>query len=147
MTRNLELNLGQYEDPLLAQVESWYDEVWEEAVPFDLAELYEVLFQEFSPWLIYLRVLWELYGDEVEEEEDEIGHLMLTRFQKHGNWRARRILDEFRRRSGGRRGGLGEDLRRGRINGILSQSTAKDFVDSASCVERDLGQTSSALTT
>ena len=95
MTNNLELNLGQYEDPLLAQVEKWYDEVWEEAVPFNLAELYEVLFHEFSPWLIYLRVLWELYGDEVEEEEEEIGHLTLTRFQKHGSWRARRILDEL----------------------------------------------------
>jgi len=95
MANNLELNLGHYEDPTLQEVEKWYDEVWEEAVPFDLAELYEVLFQEFSPWLIYLRVLWELYGDEVEEEQEETGHLTLTRFQMHGNWRARRILDDL----------------------------------------------------
>ena len=95
MSSNLELNLGHYEDPLLKQVEEWYDEVWEEAVPFDLAELYEVLFQEFSPWLIYLRVLWELYGDEIEEEQEETGHLTLTRFQKHGVWRARRVLEEL----------------------------------------------------
>ena len=95
MTRNLELNLGHYEDPLLTEVEKWYDEVWEEAVPFNLAELYEVLFREFSPWLIYLRVLWELYGGEVEEEEEETGRLTLTRFQKHGVWRARRILDDL----------------------------------------------------
>jgi len=100
MASNLELNLGHYEtplleNPLLEKVEQWYDEVWREAVPFDLAELYEVLFQEFPPWLIYLRVLWELYGDEVEEEQEESGTLTLTRFQRHGNWRARRILDEF----------------------------------------------------
>ena len=95
MTRNLELNLGHYEDPLLQEVEKWYDEVWEEAVPFDLADLYEDLFREFPPWLIYLRVLWELYGDEIEEEEEEIGHLTLTRFQKHGVWRARRIIDDL----------------------------------------------------
>ena len=95
MANNLELNLGHYEDPTLQEVENWYDAVWEEAAPFDLAELYEVLFQEFSPWLIYLRVLWELYGDEVEEEPEESGHLTLTRFQMHGNWRARRILDEL----------------------------------------------------
>ena len=95
MTRNMELNLGHYEDPLLQEVEKWYDEVWEEAVPFNLADLYEELFHEFSPWLIYLRVLWELYGDEVEEEEEEIGHLTLTRFQKHGVWRARRVLEEL----------------------------------------------------
>ena len=95
MARNLELNLGHYEDPLLQEVEKWYDEVWEEAAPFNLAELYEELFREFSPWFIYLRVLWELYGDEVEEEEDESGYVALTRFQKHGVWRARRILDEL----------------------------------------------------
>jgi len=93
MTRNLELNIGHYDDPLLQEVEKWYDEVWEEAVPFALADLYEELFREFPPWLIYLRVLWELYGEEVEEEEEESGHLTLTRFQKHGVWRARRILD------------------------------------------------------
>jgi hypothetical protein len=95
MAGNLELNLGHYEGPLLKQVEDWYDEVWEEAVPFDLAELYEELFREFPPWLIYLRVLWELYGDEVEAEEEEVGHLTLTRFQKHGIWRARRLLEEL----------------------------------------------------
>jgi len=101
MANNLELNLGHYEKPLLEKVERWYDEVWEEAVPFNLAELYETLFQEFPPWLIYLRVLWELYGAEVEEEQEEEQEksgtttLTLTRFQKHGIWRARRILDEF----------------------------------------------------
>ena len=95
MANNLELNLGHYDDPLLEQVETWYDEVWEDAVPFDLAELYEVLFQEFSPWLIYLRVLWELYGDEVEEERQEDGYLTVTRFQKHGVWRAQHLLDDL----------------------------------------------------
>ena len=95
MGGNLELSLGHYDDPLLEKVEAWYDEVWEDAVPFDLAELYEVLFQEFSPWLIYLRVLWELYGDEVEEEPEEDSHIMTTRFQKHGIWRAQRVLDDL----------------------------------------------------
>jgi len=95
MTSNLELNLGHYDAPLLEEVEKWYDKVWDEAAPFDLAELYELLFQEFSPWLIYLRVLWELYGHEVQEEEEEAGHITLTRFQKHGIWRARRILEEL----------------------------------------------------
>jgi hypothetical protein len=95
MSRNLELNLGHYSDPVLEEVEKWYDEVWEEAELFDLAELYKDLFQEFSPWLIYLRVLWELYGGELEEEEEETGHLTLTTFQKHGVWRARRILEDL----------------------------------------------------
>ena len=69
--------------------------MWNEAVPYDLAELYEELFHEFSPWLVYLRVLWELYGGEIEEEEEETGHMTLTRFQQHGVWRAKRLLEEL----------------------------------------------------
>lgn len=95
MLHNMELNLGEYEDPILTEVESWFEEVWEEAEPFDLAALYEELFSEFSPWLIYLRVLWELYGDEIQLEEEEIGSLTLTRFQKHGVWRAKHVLDDL----------------------------------------------------
>ena len=95
MLHNLELNLGEYEDPILTEVENWFEEVWEEAEPFDLAALYEELFKEFSPWFIYLRVLWELYGDEVHQEEEDTGLLTLTRFQKHGVWRAKHVLDEL----------------------------------------------------
>jgi hypothetical protein len=95
MASNLELNLGHYDDPLLGEVERWFDAVWCEAEPFDLASLYAELFREYSPWLIYLRVLWELYGDEVKQEESEVGRLNLTRFQRHGVWRARRILEEL----------------------------------------------------
>ena len=95
MSANLELNLGHQDESVLERVEAWYDEVWEEAEPFDLAALYEVLFQAFSPWLIYLRVLWELYGAELEEEPEEEGHITLTRFQKHGIWRAQRVLNDL----------------------------------------------------
>ena len=95
MAGNLELDLGHYEDALVSKTENWFDELWDEAVPFDLSALYEEMFSECPPWIIYLRVLWELYGDEVEAEEDEIGHLILTRFQKHGIWRARRILEDL----------------------------------------------------
>jgi hypothetical protein len=95
MASNLELNLGHYEEPLLQRVEQWYNEIWDGAVPFDLAQLYEELFREFPPWFIYLRVLWELYGEEVETEETEVGHLTLTRFQRHGIWRAQRVLEEL----------------------------------------------------
>ena len=96
MTRNLELNIGRDDGPLTEDVEKWFDGVWEEAIPFELADLYEELFHDFPPWLIYLRVLWELYGAEIEEEPPEVGHLSLTRFQKHGVWRARRLNNRMR---------------------------------------------------
>jgi len=94
---NLELVLGHYDDPLISRVEEWYESLWREAVPFDLAAIYEELFAEVPPYLIYLKVLWHLYGDELEEErkETEQGEIPVTDFQKHGIWRARKILAKY----------------------------------------------------
>lgn len=65
---NLELNLGQYQPHVCDAVERWFDELWAEAEPFDLAALYEARFLEYEPYVIYLRVLLERYGAELEEE-------------------------------------------------------------------------------
>ncbi len=98
LRRNLELNLGHYEDPVVGKVETWFDELWEQAAPYDLAAIFDRLMAEYPPYLIYLRVLLALYGTELEEEADEIagpGNIPVTTFQKHGVWRARRILRRF----------------------------------------------------
>lgn len=92
---NLELNLGHYDDPLVGQVEQWYEALWEDAVPFDLAAIYEELFEPYPPYLIYLKVLWQLYGAELQQEEEEPGWIPITDFQKHGVWRAKKILEKY----------------------------------------------------
>jgi len=92
---NLELNLGHHEDGLVTRVEDWYEELWQEAAPYDLASIYEDLFAHYDPYLIFLKVLWHLYHQELAEEEAEVGHIPVTTFQKHGVWRARRILQKF----------------------------------------------------
>ena len=92
---NLELNLGNYDDPLVGKIEAWFDELWEEAVPLDLSAIYEELQVEYPPYLIFLKVLWHLYGEELEKEEEESGHIPVTTFQKHGVWRAKRILKKY----------------------------------------------------
>jgi hypothetical protein len=92
LRRNLELNLGHYNDPQVSQVQAWFEELWETAEPFDLAAFYDPLMAEFSPYLIYLRVLYALYGEELAEEQRETGDIPLTDFQRHGVWRALRIL-------------------------------------------------------
>jgi len=98
LRRNLELNLGHYEDPVVGKVETWFDELWAKAAPFDLAAIFDRLMAEFPPHLIYLRVLYALYGDELEEEAEEqraAGEIPLTTFQQHGVWRAMRILKKY----------------------------------------------------
>lgn len=92
LRNNMELNLGHYEDPVVGKVESWFDELWENAEPFDLAAVFDRLMAEFPPYLIYLRVLYELYGNELAEEQVDTGGIPVTEFQRHGIWRAMRIL-------------------------------------------------------
>ncbi len=94
LARNLELNLGRYDNPTVIRAITWFDELWEEAEPFDLAAMYEETLLPTTPWLIFLRVLWELYGEEIEEEAKIDRNLPLTSFQQHGVARAMRILRE-----------------------------------------------------
>jgi hypothetical protein len=95
VTRNLELNLGRYDDPVVAQAQAWFDELWEEAVPFDLTELLGQVFAEWTPFEIFLRVLFQLYGGEIEELTKKDEGLPLTSFQKHGAARALRLIEEI----------------------------------------------------
>ena len=36
---NLELNLGCYEDCVVARVENWFDDLWEHSKPYDLKDV------------------------------------------------------------------------------------------------------------
>ncbi len=95
LVSNLELNLGQYQPHVTQKVEQWYEELWADAVPYDLAALYEARFEPYDPYLIYLRVLWEKYHAELDGERTPDGVLHLTRFQNDGLDRARRILERY----------------------------------------------------
>ena len=96
LSTNLELNLGNYSPHVVRQVEEWFEELWAEAVDYDLAALFEARFEPHPPQLIYLRMLWQLYGDDLAAEAAAEGapQIHLTSFQTDGLWRARRILEE-----------------------------------------------------
>jgi hypothetical protein len=95
LVANLELNVGQYQPGPRLGVQQWFDELWAEADPYDLAALYAARFHEYEPYLIYLRVLLERYGDELEQERPASGPISLTRFQYDGLDRAFRILEAY----------------------------------------------------
>lgn len=95
LSSNLELNLGQYQPHVFGAVETWFDDLWEDAQPFDLAAVYEARYWEYDPYLIYLRVLLERYGAELDEERPAGGPIPLTRFQNDGIDRALRIIDRY----------------------------------------------------
>ncbi len=95
MTTNLELNASRSDKETVVKAKKWFDSLWEEAVPFDLAGLFEELLIIRAPFEIFIRVLWELYGKEIElDSKTGERFLNLTEFQKHGVIRALRIIEE-----------------------------------------------------
>ena len=71
LTSNRELNLGHYEPRVVNQVAAWFEELWAESEDYDLAAIYAARFLPYDPYLIYLRVLYELYGDELRQEQSK----------------------------------------------------------------------------
>lgn len=97
LSRNRELNLGQYTPSTIDAVRTWFNDLWKQAEPFDLAGFYEEQVIPDDPWLVFLRMLWEAYGQQVITDDDEIAAdpsmRDLLAFQKDGVGRARRILE------------------------------------------------------
>lgn len=92
LSRNLELNLRHHGQPIVSQAKRWFDDLWREGKPFDLAVVFEEAMPLRSPWEIFLRVLWHLYGSEIDEDAAVDKGLPLTSFQSHGVVRALRLL-------------------------------------------------------
>ncbi|MEU9742530.1 helicase-related protein [Micromonospora chersina] len=96
LARNNELNLGQYQPSTVQHVIDWYNEQWEASHPYDLAALYEARWTAHQPWDIFLRMLWESYGMDLENDTEVSSRMGLTGFQADGVWRAKRILTRRR---------------------------------------------------
>lgn len=94
LNSNLELNLGNYDPHVTGRVHDWFEDLWEESEPYDLVSLYEERFEPYDPYLIYLRVLYERYADELDAEREAEGGLNLTSFQEDAVRRANRFLSE-----------------------------------------------------
>ncbi|MDE0267497.1 MAG: helicase-related protein [Acidimicrobiaceae bacterium] len=101
LTTNLELNLGNYVPHTVRQVRDWFNRLWDEAAAYNLAALFEPRFEEHKPQLIYLRMLWECYGNELlaeakaDSDPATARQIHLTSFQQAGLWRAKRILKRY----------------------------------------------------
>jgi superfamily II DNA or RNA helicase len=98
LSRNAELNLGYPAgDPnYVKNVRDWFEELWNASAPYDLAGYYEQQWAAHSPWSVFLRMLWELYGLHLDEEaQPKTTAFNLTRFQADGVARMERLLDEL----------------------------------------------------
>lgn len=55
LAENLELNLSRSEDSLVKTACDWYDELWDDAEPYDLAQVFEDVSCPRTPWDIFIR--------------------------------------------------------------------------------------------
>lgn len=98
LAQNLELNIGRFDSPVVKKAVVWFDELWNDAELYDLAEIFETMFVPRSPWEIFVRVLYRLYAKEIEDEQQDTDtvdkNLQLTSFQQHGVVRALRLIRE-----------------------------------------------------
>ena len=92
LARNAELNLGVYQPSAVARVHEWFEEQWAAAEDFDLAGHYEARRVPHDPWQVFLRMLYALYGANLEVDVRTRNELGLADFQVDGVWRAQRIL-------------------------------------------------------
>lgn len=92
LARNNELNVGLYQPSAVRQVTDWFNAQWDASVPYDLAGLYKSRWEPHQPWDVFLRMLFENYGADLDEAAQG-SRLGLTAFQADGVWRAKRILD------------------------------------------------------
>ena len=90
-----ELNLGVYEGVLPPKVTNWFDAQWESAAELDLQGIYEILLQHQDPYWIFIKVLFELYAADVLNEDAANNNFKVLEFQRHGIWRAKKILKEL----------------------------------------------------
>jgi Helicase conserved C-terminal domain/PLD-like domain/SNF2-related domain len=97
LATNIELNLGHYQPSVVQLVKKWFDELWDQSVPFDLRKVYADRFEPYSPYVIYIRMLFERYGKEMLTDPDTRGGstIHLTSFQQDGLWRAARTLKDL----------------------------------------------------
>lgn len=93
---NRELNLGYPAVQHTHLVIEWFEELWADAEPFDLAGFYEERWLPHNPWTVFLRMLHELYGGE-PDDDDFRDHLVLplTGFQRDGVKRAQQLLEKL----------------------------------------------------
>ena len=94
LATNAELNIGYPASENCDLVQGWFDELWEQAAPYPLADIYGARFEHHDPQTVFERMLLAVYGS-VDIAADELGdELGLTVFQAEGVARLLRFIDE-----------------------------------------------------
>ena len=92
---NAELNIAGDHDQVKKSLE-WFENYWKQSSDFDLAGLYKAQWEAYSPWDVFVRMLYELYGSTLgDDQRFESPLFQLTSFQQDGVVRMKRLLDSL----------------------------------------------------
>ena len=103
LTSNTELNVVVSGNANQDQLRKWFDELWDEADEFDKSLMEEMqtswALATVSPYDIYMKTLYELVKDRLEQDEDSISPIenlmdQLADFQKVAVWQAIKIINK-----------------------------------------------------
>ena len=98
MWQNLELGLVHYDPEVAKRAVNWFDALWEEASDYK-DDLYDLLFPDvglLDPRTVYFRALLELFGDQLDEDQESPQAVNLAPFQEDGFRRALSIVNRHR---------------------------------------------------
>ena len=99
LTTNLELNAVLKQSAAVRDLQAWFDGLWSEAEDYktELLELLERFTRTYTPYEIYIKVIYEALRDkldqELAEQDEKPSPIALADFQHDGYLAAKEILE------------------------------------------------------
>ena len=117
LTRNAELNIGYPGNENCELVKAWFDQLWGQADPYDLAGVYAARWEPYEPSTVFERMLLACYGkiESTPDDMDTPQDIPLTVFQSEGVSRLLRFLEDFGGALLADEPGLGKTYMSGRV--------------------------------
>ena len=101
LTTNLELNAVLKQSAAVGELKAWFEELWQEAKDYkaELLELLERFTRTYTPYEIYIKVIYEALRDKLDqdlgERDEKPSPIALADFQHDGYLAAREILENY----------------------------------------------------
>ncbi len=101
LSTNLELNAVLKQTSAVRELKTWFEHLWNEAEDYKAAllELLERFTRTYTPYEIYIKVLYEAFRDQLDrdlgEEDAKPSPIVLADFQRDGYFAAREILENY----------------------------------------------------
>jgi len=95
LKNNLELNIGLNEGKIFEELNNWYENLWNKSSPFDLVDIFNQQLLLYDPYIVFIKILYELYGKELLDEDEKDRDIQLSQYQLHGVQRAKKLIKKY----------------------------------------------------